>query len=246
MIYDKQEEKIKNYPRFLREYYFSDEKKRRKKMGEFYSVIPKNSIVLEGACGKISRLISNISDPSSIKMIVGIDLLYDSIKENESMDQKIIGNLENLPFKKGSFDVVNLPGVVEHLDNPEKVFGAASYVLKEGGLLLVGTKNIYNLFMSCNRLLPMKFRLWCKRIILKSPGHLLDTFPAPYRCNSSGKLKRVLADFGFIDEEIWLWGWPLIKTPAIGLFLSMIYEKLTDIPLLRFGKANIWARFRKL
>lgn len=246
MIYDKQEEKIEKYPRFLREYYFSDEKKRRKKMSEFYSIIPKNSIVLEGACGKISRLKSNIADPSSIKMMVGIDLLDDSIKENKSMDLKIIGNLENLPFKRGYFDVVNLPGVVEHLDNPEKVFEEASYVLKKGGLLLIGTKNIYNLFMSCNKLLPMKLRYWVKRVILKSPGHYIDTFPAPYRCNSSGKLKRVLANLGFKDEQIWLWGWPLVKTPAIGLFFSMIYERLTDIKCFRFGKANIWASFRKL
>ena len=179
-------------------------------------------------------------------MMIGVDLLANSIKENESLDYKIIGNLENLPFKKEYFDVVNLPGVVEHLDNPEKVFKESAYVLKKGGLLLIGTKNIYNPFMSCNKLLPMGFRLWVKRVILKSPGHYIDTFPAPYRCNSSGKLKKVLADLGFIDEEIWLWGWPLIKTPAIGLFLSMIYEKLTDIPLLRFGKANIWARFRKV
>jgi ubiquinone/menaquinone biosynthesis C-methylase UbiE len=246
MVYDKQEEKVKKYPRFLRDYYFSAKEKREEKIKKFYSAIPKNSIILEGACGKISMIKKFNSNASNIRMLIGIDLLKDSIRLNNYLDFKIVANLENLPFKEDFFDVVNLPNVVEHLQNPKKVFKEVNYVLKRGGILLISTKNIYNPFMAINKLLPIKTRYWIKKRILKSPGHYLDTFPAIYRCNSPMKLRKVLTNLGFKEEQIWLWGWPLIITFSTGLFFSMIYEKLTDRKWLCFSKPNIWARFKKI
>jgi hypothetical protein len=100
--------------------------------------------------------------------------------------------------------------------------------------------------MAINKLLPFKIRYWIKKKILKIHGHFLDTFPVPYRCNSLTKIKRVFANLGFSEEQIWLWGWPLIKTSSAGLFFSMMYEKLTDRKSLQIFKPNIWVRFRKI
>jgi SAM-dependent methyltransferase len=242
-IYAELEKRIRKYPRFLRDYYFYSVKVRDEEVKSFYSTIPSNSIILEGACGKMSKLRKTNSD---IRTLVGMDLSIDDIKLNNDLDFKIVANLENLPFKRDCFDVVNLPNVVEHLQDPEKVFKEATYVLRKRGFLLVSTKNIYCPFMSIQRLLPLKIRYWIKKNVLKSPGHHLDTFPAPYRCNSPATIKKVLANLGYNEEQIWLFGWPLIITPSIGLFFSMIYEKLTDKKWLLILKPNMWVRFRKI
>ena len=157
-----------------------------------------------------------------------------------------MANLENLPFKRNYFDVVDLPAVVEHLQDPEKVFKEVEYVLKKGGVLLIATQNIYHPIMNIQRLLPLKIRYWIKKNILKNQGHYLDTFPAPYQCNSPMKIKKTLTNLGFKEEQIWLSGWPLMSTPAICLFFSMIYEKLTDKRWLRIFKSNLRVRFRKI
>ncbi len=240
------EEKINSYPRFLREYYFSAKNERETKVKGFYSDIPSDSIILEGACGKVSKTrLSNLNN-SNIKMLVGIDLLFDSININEDLDFKAVANLENLPFKADYFNVVILPAVVEHLNEPEKVFKEAHRILKKDGVLLITTKNIYNPLMAANKFLSLKFRYWVKKYILRYPGLYLDTFPAPYRCNSSVKINRVLSKLGFTKEQFWYFGWPLFVTPSIGLFFSMIYEKLTDIKCLQFGKPDFCAKYRKV
>ena len=245
-VYETIEKTIELYPRFLRNYYFSAKENREKKIKEFYSAIPVNSIILEGACGKLSRIRDFNADTSNIRKLIGIDLLIESIKFNNDLDYKIVADLENLAVKKNFFDVVHLSNVVEHLQYPEKVFEEAGDVLKKGGILIVSTKNIYNPFMFINLLLPLNFRYWIKKKILKSPAHHLDTFPAPYKCNSPKKIKKALSTLGFREEQTWFWGWPLIITPPIGLFFSMIYEKLTDKKWLRFSKPNIYVKFRKI
>lgn len=244
-VLEKLEEKIKKYPRFLRDYYFSAKEERESKLIGFYSDIPKDSIILEGACGKLSKARLSNANNSNIK-IVGIDLKIDSIKLNDDLDFKIVADLENLPFKENYFNVVILPNVVEHLINPEKVFKATYHVLKKEGVLLITTKNIYNPLMASNKFLPLNFRFWVKKYILRYPGHYLDTFPAPYRCNSSVKLNKVLTRLGFKEEQFLYVGCPLFLTPSIGLFFSMIYEKLTDKKWLQFCKPDFCAKFKKV
>ena len=242
MLSDK-EAGIKKYPLFLQKYYFSAKEDREGKIKNFYSDVQANSIILEGACGKVS--IMRDSNPN-IKILIGVDLSKDSIKLNDKLDFKIVSDLENLPFKKDYFDIVNLVNVIEHLKNPEKVFREANYVLKKGGVLLISTKNIYNPFMASNKFLPFNIRYLIKKKFLKITGHYLDTFPAPYRCNSPRRMNKVLVNCGFKIVNIWLWGWPLIGTNMIGLFFSMLYEKLTDRRCLQLFKPNIWVKVKKV
>lgn len=241
-----EEKKIRNYPAFLSNYYFVSKEYRDGKLKRLYSSIPVKSVVLEGACGKISKLRESNFNNSNLKTLIGIDLLKDSIIQNKDLDFKILANLENIPFKNNYFDIVNLPDVVEHLDDPEKVFKEIRNVLKKDGILFISTKNILNPLMAINKFLPLKIRYWVKKKVLKSQGHSLDAFHAPYQCNSLKKIKSVFEPMGFKVEESWLWGWPLISTPAVCLLFSMIYEKLTDKKFLRWLKPNIWVRLKKI
>lgn len=51
----------------------------------------------------------------------------------------------SIPFEKGSFDVVTLLGVIEHLhESPRDLLTTAAEMLREGGLLVVVTPNAVN------------------------------------------------------------------------------------------------------
>jgi SAM-dependent methyltransferase len=56
-----------------------------------------------------------------------------------------IGRLEDSPYPPGSFDVVAIRHVLEHVPDPTALLAQARYQLKEGGLLLVAVPNIRSL-----------------------------------------------------------------------------------------------------
>lgn len=51
-----------------------------------------------------------------------------------------------LPFQSASFDGVNLTEVIEHIENQAQLVREVSRVLKEGGVFVVSTPNILNVF----------------------------------------------------------------------------------------------------
>jgi SAM-dependent methyltransferase len=53
---------------------------------------------------------------------------------------------EFLPFKSGTFDAVNLIEVIEHIEHQAQLIREIGRVLKPGGVVLVSTPNILNMF----------------------------------------------------------------------------------------------------
>lgn len=53
----------------------------------------------------------------------------------------LVGDLENLPYKNDSFDLVYSAFVFEHLDDPARVIEEAIRVLRPGGLFLIVSPN---------------------------------------------------------------------------------------------------------
>jgi SAM-dependent methyltransferase len=51
-----------------------------------------------------------------------------------------------LPFKEKSFDAVNLVEVIEHIENQAQLVREMGRVLKEGGVAVVSTPNVLNVF----------------------------------------------------------------------------------------------------
>lgn len=62
-------------------------------------------------------------------LAIGTDIDY-----NENID--VICKAEELPFKDNSIDVITMLSVLEHVDNPFKVFNEIERVLKPGGCLI--------------------------------------------------------------------------------------------------------------
>jgi SAM-dependent methyltransferase len=77
--------------------------------------------------------------------VVGIDLAPEAIaaaseRVGEMADFQV-GDLQDMPFDEGSFDLVVCFEVLEHLEDPEPAITALKDVLREGGLLIVSSPN---------------------------------------------------------------------------------------------------------
>jgi SAM-dependent methyltransferase len=103
-----------------------------------------------------------------------------------------VASAEALPFADGTFGVVIIKHVVEHLPHPERAIAELGRVVAPGGVLILATPNLDSL------LKPWKGERWIgyqdpTHIALKPPGEWLALI------RSSGfQVRRVFAD-GFWD-----------------------------------------------
>jgi ubiquinone/menaquinone biosynthesis C-methylase UbiE len=113
-------------------------------------------------------------------------------------------DIEHLPFRERSFDLVVAAGVIEYLTEDEKALRALHRVLKPGGILIVSVRNLANLSRP----------LVTARDLLRSAGigkaiidRLSEAVPRllavqsnlgiPARRHAPWRLKRLLEQLGF-------------------------------------------------
>ncbi len=77
--------------------------------------------------------------------VVGIDLAPEAIAAASERAGEVaafeVGDVRDLPFDEGSFDLVVCFEVLEHLEDPEPAITALKGVLREAGLLIVSSPN---------------------------------------------------------------------------------------------------------
>lgn len=97
--------------------------------------------VLDMGCGEGTRLDALIGKGQKG---VGVDLSVLAIKMAKKQYPNLsfkVANLEKLPFRGSSFDLVFSAFVFEHLDNPERVIKEAIRVVKKGGGVVIIAPN---------------------------------------------------------------------------------------------------------
>lgn len=96
--------------------------------------------MLDLGCGEGTRLNLLVGK----KKAIGVDISGTAIgmaKKNYPRLKFIRADLEKLPFKNGSFDLVYSAYVLEHLSNPKKVIDEALRVIKKQGNLVLIAPN---------------------------------------------------------------------------------------------------------
>ncbi len=112
---------------------------------------------------------------------------------------RLCGQAGALPFPDGSFDLVCCSWVLEHLPEPERALMEVARVLIPGGHFIFVTPNRRHPLPALNRLLG-----WTQgRLIGRLYGRAEpDTFPALYRANSPGHIRRLLKAAGLEVEAL--------------------------------------------
>lgn len=141
---------------------------------------------------------------SKPRMAVGCDLDMPSLREQRVLKNRVCCNLEALSFHSGTFEVISLNNVAEHIANPAKVFSEFARVLKNDGRLIIHTPNAHSYWVLISRvgraLLPerMVFRL-IKYIEYREED---DVFPTVYRANTRSRLAELASHSGMTVESI--------------------------------------------
>jgi len=167
------------------------------------------------------------------RIVCGIDL-DPRVLNNEYLDDAKVTCGESIPYDDDSFDVVFSDNVLEHLEEPERVFQEINRVLKPGGVFLFKTPNKHHYMPLIARLTPHSFHRFVNR--LRGRG-TVDTFPTLYRANSRRQVHRLAAATGFSVEEIKLVeSRPEYTRIFCPLYLAGIaYERLVNLSRLLSG-----------
>jgi|LGVF01.1.fsa_nt_gb ubiquinone biosynthesis O-methyltransferase len=151
---------------------------------------------LDVGCGK-----GNITVPlASIgyKMI-GIDIAPNNIKVAKSKQVAketstfLVGDAENLTFKKENFDFVVCSEVLEHLNRPEKALNSINEVLKENGILIVTVPNGYGPY-------SLIFDYFRNKVICKIFPKI--TFSDHIQAFTLSKINKIIKKAGFENLNV--------------------------------------------
>lgn len=97
--------------------------------------------VLDIGCGWGFRFLKSIEP--YIREGVGIDFKVPEIKTRKIETHAVMLD-SDLPFPDGSFDVVTMLAVLEHLDNPLKILNEISRILKPRGKVFITVPSRYS------------------------------------------------------------------------------------------------------
>ena len=129
--------------------------------------------ILDLGCGEGTRL-ENLKTKGDKTGVDVSDFAIKKAKKKFSHVQFIKADIEKLPFKSNSFDLVYCMFVIEHTNNPEKVLRETVRVLEDGGTLILGAPN----FGAPNRTSPNskenKLLKLLKGFILLTPKNSLN------------------------------------------------------------------------
>lgn len=203
--------------------------------------LDKSKIVLDAGCGEYGILSEFKKDT---KNIIGIDLDKKALEKNVFIDQKIVGNLDKIPLKNNSVDVVVSTFVLEHIENSQIVFNQIYRVLKPGGVFIFITPNLFNPVIFFSKLCPF----WLHRFLRRKLLHKIEegTHKTYYRANTNFKLTNLAKVSKFSSMEILTVGNPeYLAFSRYTAVSAVLIEKMIDNKLLELMKMYIIGYFKK-
>ncbi len=189
---------------------------------------------LDGGCG------TNLAVeefPSALN--VGIDIQRHPSLRRTPGAWFVLGGLDRLPFRDGTFTLVTLNTVAEHLADPVETFRELRRVIVPGGRLLVHTTNIHSPLILLGKLIPHRLR---RALFTRFFGAAEDDiFPAFHRVNTAGALARI---DGFTVEELHAVQ-DLNRAGRLVFLCFLGWHMISRLPGLKWLRTNIVVLLRK-
>ncbi len=134
------------------------------------------------------------------RKLVGIDADADDVAQNRYLHERIVGDIEQLPFEEGSFDLLTARSVVEHIETPCLFLQETCRVLRPGGRFLFATPNYFYYQLLVASVIPERTK---KRLISFFEGRVEDdVFKTYYRMNSRRTVVKMAAEAGLEVESL--------------------------------------------
>ena len=166
------------------------------------ALLEPSSIVLDVGCGRgayaehpirIKRELRTLK--GKCRRAIGIDVDRQAVG-NPLVDEVRLIEGARWPVEDASIDVCVCDSVLEHVQDPAAFFAECRRTLKPGGYLCLRTSNRLNYLSLLARLIPNRLHARVLDRVLPPWKNQEDVFPTVYRCNTRGRLRRMLDRHG--------------------------------------------------
>lgn len=155
--------------------------------------IPSGGSALDLGCGHGNFILDELK--GHFTQTVGLDVDEQVAAHNTSVEKVLYGNADQIPLPDESINTVLSLWVMEHVENPDLVFGEIARVLKPGGHYAFVTPNAQALIVQLRTLVPYKL---ARKLVRKLYGRAEeDTFQIQYRANTMHDLEAFAQKYGF-------------------------------------------------
>lgn len=207
----------------------------------------KNKVALNAGC---SSKFETYHFAQFFKQIHGIDISEKNIREaNEKYKAKNLffelGDVEQLPFKNSTFDIVYARWVIEHLKSPQKFIDESYRILKDNGILILVAPNEKSMMGFMAKTIPLPLKVKVLKMLQKS--NEVSHHKCYYRANTvqkldklcRGKFKRIYLEYS--DGDI-----IYCRNYRILTYLWFLKHKLTNNKLLSWTQPHFYVEYKKL
>lgn len=219
----------------------------------FKSYVNKTHFVLDAGVGPHGGNLVRVA--TTISAGVGLDISHKIVTASHKKSKLshnlmyIAGDIQRLPFRPASFDVIVCCDVLEHSENPAKAIEEVAFCLKKGGRFFLTTSNGLNPILLIDRLLPESVS--GKIVRNMEPDQVL--FKRYSRVNW-WSLKTALEKQGLAAKELAAFGYPPLgyihhfskRKPPFIYNLWVVWDKLTKTRFLGKFKEELVAVAEKL
>ncbi|MEW6617756.1 MAG: class I SAM-dependent methyltransferase [bacterium] len=205
----------------------------------------KNMVVLNAGCGSGTE---SYHFHPFVKKIYTIDINEKDIREGKEKYKAEnlffeVGDIEQMPFKDSTFDIIYTRWVVEHLKSPRRFIDESYRILKEGGILMICTSNIKS-SLGFSMIIPHSLKLKILKILHKCDD--VEHYKCYYRANSIHKLDKLCKDkFKRIYLERFDGEITYCRNFKILTYLWFLKHKLTNNKLLNWTHAHFFVEYEK-
>jgi SAM-dependent methyltransferase len=176
--------------------------------------------------------------------VVGMDPDWASLAANHTLNDRVLGGIEQAPFRAASFDLITANMVVEHLEQPETAMREIHRLLQPGGLFVFHTPNYQHVLVFAASWVPQRLK---NRIVEFLEGRKeADIFPTYYRLNTLTAIKHCAPGAGFEIRGLHLVS-SSAETVMLGpvVIAELMLIRAFENPRLASFRSNIVAVLRK-
>lgn len=198
--------------------------------------------LLDAGCGRSAPVLAKYRGLA--RRLIGVDLVdFEAAQPDVELYRADLGAI---PLDDAVVDVAMARSVMEHVTEPDRVYGEIFRVLKPGGHFIFLTANLWDYASLIAAAVPNALHPW---IVSRTEGRAEhDVFPIAYRTNTRRAVERLARAAGFrLLSFRYLGQYPsyFMFNGALFLFATAYEKAIRAIPPLEFLKGWIFVTLQK-